>query len=78
MVKQAYDQIMIERKFKNRNIENEPPQVSFKQTRASLPTNIDESHLYGYKLSDEFDDGQFFKANFNETKHIFEKMQNSQ
>lgn len=39
--------------------------------------HIDEAYVYGYKLNDEYDDGRYFKAHFNETQHIFERIQNS-
>ena len=42
-----------------------------------MPLKIDENYVYGYKLEDEFDNGGYFQAHFNETSHIVEKMKNS-
>jgi len=46
--------------------------------KARSPANIDEEYVYGYKLSDEYDDGRYFQAHFNETKHILEKMETAE
>ena len=77
MMKEAYDQIMVERKFKNQRSDQEETST-FTKIQPKGPVVINEEYVYGYKLNDEFDDGRYFQAHFNETKHIFEKTKNSQ
>ena len=44
-------------------------------SKPSYPTveHIDQAYVYGYKLGDEFDDGRYFEATFNETQFIIER-----
>ena len=78
MVRQAYDQIMVERKFNARRQQPEDIVSPYEKAKSTLPLKIDEAYVYGYKLEDEFDNGGYFNAHFNETKHIIERMKNSE
>lgn len=50
LVRSAYDQIMMERKFKN-DKQDSSPSYNYKPVKYQAPAHIDEQYVYGYKLS---------------------------
>lgn len=57
MIKRAYDQITVERRFKGPQFESVS---TYQKARSMAPPVIDEVYLYGFKLSEEYDDGRYF------------------
>jgi hypothetical protein len=69
MIRKAYDQIMFSRQFKTEPQVVIPP----KAAASPFPSHIDQVYVYGYLLQNEFGDGGYFQANFNETQFIIER-----